>query len=329
MIFKNPELLLLVLLIPLLWFNRRRKTAGVRFSSGSFLEKLSGTFKIKTLRHIIILRMLILLLFIIALARPQKPITQNRIFKEGVDIVLNVDTSTSMEALDFSIAGKRYNRLYVVKKAVEDFITERVNDRIGLIAFAGRPYIVCPLTLDHNWLLSNLERVKIGMIEDGTAIGSSIAAAVNRLKSSTAKTKIIILLTDGRNNAGKISPLTAAEAARAMGVKIYTIGAGSIGAVPYPVRDAFGRQRIQYVEVDMDESSLAKIAEITHGRYFRATDTDSLKKIYEQINKLEKTPFKQPKFSRYEELYPVFLLLGLGLLALEQVITNTILIKLP
>jgi Mg-chelatase subunit ChlD len=218
-------------------------------------------------------------LLVIALARPQLPVTHQRIYKEGIDIILAVDTSTSMEALDFTIGNKRYNRLYVVKKVVEDFIAERPNDRIGMIAFAALPYVACPLTLDHSWLLNNLERVKIGMVEDGTAVGSSIVAALNRLKESSAKTKIIILLTDGRNNSGKISPLTAAEAARALGVKIYTIGAGSIGEVPYPVQDAFGRRGLQYVSIDIDESSLAKIAQITQGRYFRATDTDSLKRF--------------------------------------------------
>jgi len=177
--------------------------------------------------------------------------------------------------------------------------------------------------------LNNLERVKLGMVEDGTAVGSSIVAALNRLKESSAKTKIIILLTDGRNNSGKISPLTAAEAARALGVKIYTIGAGSIGEVPYPVQDAFGRRGLQYVSIDIDESSLAKIAQITQGRYFRATDTDSLKEIYRQINKMEKTPFKQPVYQRYEELYVSFALLALFLIVLEQVLANTAAVKIP
>lgn len=329
MIFKNPWVLVSIFAIGLLLLTYKTRQASVRFSTNSLLKKLPGSLKVRLMPHLILLRMLVLILCIIALARPQKPITQHRVFKEGVDIVMVLDTSTSMEALDFTIGNKRFNRLYVVKQVVEDFISERLNDRMGMVAFAGRPYVVCPLTLDHDWLLKNLERVEIGMVEDGTAIGSSIAAAVNRLRESKAKTKIIILLTDGRNNSGKISPLTAADAARALGIKIYTIGAGSIGEVPYPVRDTFGRIRLQYVEVDMDESSLAKIAEITNGKYFRATDTASLKKIYEQINKMETTPFKQPQYTRYEEKFDVLLFWALGLLCFEQILRQTVLLKIP
>ncbi len=329
MIFKNPWVLLLLGTVLLLCLEHKKNKASVRFSSKTLIKELPVSLSVKALKYFIVLRMIILSLFIIALARPRVPIVQERVFKEGVDIVLTLDTSTSMRALDFKIKGRRYNRLHVVKQVVERFIARRINDRIGMVAFAGRPYVVCPLTLDHNWLLANLERVEIGMVEDGTAIGSSIAAALNRLKSSQAKTKIIILLTDGRNNAGKISPLTAAEAARALGVKIYTIGAGSIGQVPYPVKDAFGRDRIQYVEVDMDESSLAKIADITSGKYFRATDTASLRKIYGRINSLETTPFKQPVYMRYEEKFSLFLLCAFVLLLIEQVLANTILRKIP
>lgn len=329
MIFKDAWILLFISAVGLLGFTYKIKQASLRFSTNTFLKQLPKSLKISLVPHLILLRMFVLVLCIIALARPQKPITHHRVFKEGVDIVLALDTSTSMEALDFIIGGKRYNRLHVVKQVVEDFISERVNDRVGMIAFAGRPYVVCPLTLDHDWLLTNMERVEIGMVEDGTAIGSSIAAAVNRLRDSKAKTKIIILLTDGRNNAGKISPLTAADAARALGIKIYTIGAGGIGKVPYPVRDAFGRVRLQYIEVDMDESSLAEIAKITNGKYFRATDTASLKKIYEQISQMETTPFKQPQYTRYEEQFDILLLWALGLLCLEQILRQTILLKIP
>ncbi|MCK4993558.1 MAG: VWA domain-containing protein [Candidatus Omnitrophica bacterium] len=329
MILKNPWVLLLLGLVLLLCLEHKKNKASVRFSSNTLIKGLPVSLRVKALKYFIALRMVILALFIIALARPQMPIAQERIFKEGVDIVLVLDTSTSMQALDFKIRGTRYNRLHVVKQVVERFIDERVNDRIGMVAFAGRPYIVCPLTLDHSWLLSNLDRVQIGMVEDGTAVGSSLAAALNRLRSSQAKTKIIILLTDGRNNAGKITPLTAADAARAMGVKIYTIGAGSIGQVPYPVKDAFGRDNIQYVEVDMDESSLAKIAEVTSGKYFRATDTASLRKVYETINALETTPFKQPIYRHYDEKYSLFLMCAFILLLIEQVLANTVLRKIP
>ncbi|MFH1061967.1 MAG: VWA domain-containing protein [Candidatus Omnitrophota bacterium] len=330
MIFRSPLFLILLFLLPMLWFFSRKSgnTPSLRFSSIDLI-KTKPTLKIRLLERLILLRILAIGFIIIALARPQLPIAHQRVYKKGIDIVLALDTSTSMNALDFQIKGKRYNRLYVVKQVVEDFISQRVNDRIGMIAFAGASYVVCPLSLDHNWLLTNLERVRIGMVEDGTAIGSSIMAALSRLKTSDAKTKIIILLTDGRNNAGKISPQTAAEAAKALGVKIYTIGAGSIGEVPYPGQDAFGREVLQYVEIDIDESSLAQIAKITEGKYFRATDTASLKEIYKQINKLETTPFKQPAYTQYDELFAAFLLWGIIIFVLEQLLANTILLKIP
>ncbi len=329
MIFKDPAIFIALLLVPLLLMRRRGKSATINFSSQALVKDLPSSLRLKLQKGLIYLRSAALILFICALARPQMPLVKNRVFKEGIDIVLVLDTSTSMRALDFKIKNKRYNRLHVVKQVVEDFIAGRNNDRMGMIAFAGRPYIVCPLTLDHNWLFANLERVTIGMIEDGTAIGSSIIAALNRLKHSTAKTKIIILLTDGRNNAGKISPLTAAEAAQALKVKIYTIGAASTGTVPYPARDLFGQTGYQYVEIDLDETSLKKIAEISQGKYFRATDTSSLKKIYAEIDRLEKTPFKQPVYQRYQELFAGFLIGGIILLILEQILAATLLMKVP
>ncbi|MBU1086840.1 MAG: VWA domain-containing protein [Candidatus Omnitrophica bacterium] len=330
MIFRSPLFLILLFFLPGFWLFARRSnnTASLRFSSIA-LAKNKPTLKVRLLENLIIFRLIAIGLIIIALARPQLPIAHQRVFKKGIDIVLALDTSTSMHALDFQIKGKRYNRLYVVKQVVEDFISQRENDRIGMIAFAANSYVVCPLTLDHTWLLTNLERVRIGMIEDGTAIGSSIMAALSRLKTSDAKTKIMILLTDGRNNAGKISPQTAAEAARALGVKIYTIGAGSIGEVPYPARDMFGRDTLQYMQIDIDESALAQIAQITGGKYFRATDTSSLKEIYKQINQLETTPFKQPMYTQYDELFAVFLLWAIVVFGLEQILANTLLIKIP
>jgi len=320
---------MLLLFLPLFFIKRYKQPAAIRFSSGALLSDAPQTYKTKLLKSMKFLRIIILSLFIIALARPQKPIIHQRIYKEGIDIALVLDTSTSMRAMDFKINNKRYDRLHVVKKVVVDFVANRVNDRIGMIAFAKDPYVVCPLTLDHNWLRGNLERVQIGMAQDGTAIGSSITAALNRLKNSKAESKIIILLTDGRNNVGKISPLTAAEAAHALGVKIYTIGAGSIGEVPFPVRDVFGRTSYQNVKIDIDESMLAKIAQISNGQYFRATDTESLKGIYAQIDKLEATPFEQPIYMRYEELFVMFLMWGFILLIIEQVLLNTILLKVP
>ncbi|MDD2703416.1 MAG: VWA domain-containing protein, partial [Candidatus Omnitrophica bacterium] len=195
--------------------------------------------------------------------------------------------------------------------------------------FASRAYTVCPLTLDYGWLLDNLERVKTGLVEDGTAVGSGIAASVNRLKDAGAKSKVVILLTDGRNNTGVISPLTAAEAAKALKVKVYTIGAGSKGPVPYPVRDFFGNTVYQPVEIDIDEDTLIKIADMTGAKYFRATDTESLRKIYKEINVLEKTVIEEKGYSEYNELFAVFLVPGLLVLLLDIVLANTILRKIP
>jgi Ca-activated chloride channel family protein len=221
------------------------------------------------------------------------------------------------------------NRIDIVKDAVRDFIKARSNDRIGLVTFAARAYTVCPLTLDYNWLLGNIDRIRAGMIEDGTAIGSGIASSLNRLKDTKAKSKVIVLLTDGRNNAGKISPLIAAEAASALKVKIYTIGAGSKGLVPYPVKDMFGRTVYQPVEADVDEATLTKIAEITGGKFFRATDAQSLKNIYKEIDQLEKSPIEYKGYLEYNEVFRSFRIPGLVFLLLEIVLTHTYFRKVP
>ena len=247
----------------------------------------------------------------------------------GFEIVIAIDVSGSMRALDFELDGKQVDRLTAVRSVVMDFVEARQGDRIGLLAFAGRPYLVSPLTLDHDWLLQNLERLQIGLVEDGTAIGSALAAGTNRLRDREAKSRIVILLTDGVNNAGKISPLMAAEAARALGLKAYTILAGTGGEVPIPVTDRFGRQRVVTARVDVDEGTLAEVAKLTGGRFFRATDTDSLAQIYEEIDAMEKTTAKLEKFERYRELYPWLVLAALGLLALELLLSETRLRRLP
>jgi Ca-activated chloride channel family protein len=212
---------------------------------------------------------------------------------------------------------------------VSEFIRGRQNDRMGIVAFAARAYTVCPLTLDYGWLLQNLERIKIGMIEDGTAIGSGIGSSLNRLKDTKAKGKVVILLTDGRNNAGKLAPLTAAEAARALGVKIYTIGVGTKGLAPYPIKDFFGNTVYQPIRIDIDEDTLIKIAAKTNAKYFRATDTESLRKIYEEIDRLEKTPIEEKGYLEYKELFGLFLIPGLILLFSEVILGNTVLRRLP
>jgi Ca-activated chloride channel family protein len=210
----------------------------------------------------------------------------------------------------------------VVKSVVAKFIKERPNDRIGLVAFAGRPYMVCPLTLDHDWLQQRLDSLQTGMIEDGTAVGSAIASAVNRLRNQDAKSRIMILLTDGMNNAGKVSPLTAAEAAETLGIKVYTIGAGTRGEAPMPVKDQFGRERLMRVKVNIDEETLARVAEITGAKYFRATDTRSLEQIYDEINGMEATTRTIKNFSRYRELFSWLIVGALALLGVELFISR-------
>jgi Ca-activated chloride channel family protein len=266
---------------------------------------------------------------IIALARPKVGLGKSRIRKEGIDIVLALDVSTSMLAEDFKSGGKRINRLEVVKQVTRDFISRRPNDRIGVVVFAGRPYILGPLTWDHNWIKSRINEIKPGDIEDGTAIGTALTNAVKRLRESRAKSKVVILLTDGNNNAGEIAPEAAADAAKELKVTVYTIGAGSQGLVPYPAIDAWGRKHYQMVEINLDEELLQKIAATTGGRYFRATDTESLKTIFERIDRMEKTRVEMAKYSEYKDLYPYFLFGALGMLLLEGILANTICRRLP
>jgi Ca-activated chloride channel family protein len=268
-------------------------------------------------------------LMIVGLARPQRTHSRTEVTANGIDIVLGLDISGSMQALDFTVDNYRVNRIAVVKSVVSKFIDERPDDRIGLIAFAAAPYIVSPLTLDHDWLRQNLERVNVGIGDDGTAIGSAIAAAVNHLRTTTAKSKVVILLTDGVNNSGKISPLAAAEAARALGVKVYTIGVGVRGKAPIPVRDEKGNIHVVMANVDVDEKTLQAVANETGGQFYRATDTDSLQKIYEQINRYEKTAQTVQKFERVEELYSWPLFPSLGLLAIGMILQQTRFRRLP
>jgi Ca-activated chloride channel family protein len=302
---------------------------GLKFSSGDLLGKPKASLKLRLSRNLVYLRPAAAVLLVLALARPQTPVADSKVQSEGIDIVLAIDCSTSMLAEDFRLGGERQNRLEVVKSVVKDFIMGRKNDRIGIVVFASRAYTVCPLTLDYGWLLDNLERVKTGLVEDGTAIGSGIATSLNRLRDSKAKSKVIILLTDGRNNTGDISPLTAAEAAKALKIKIYTIGAGSKGPVPYPVKDFFGNTVYQPVQIDIDEDTLIKIADMTGGRYFRATDTESLRKIYKEIDGLEKTAIEEKGYLEYNELFGMFAVAALLLLLAEIILSNTLLRKIP
>ncbi|MBI5666155.1 MAG: VWA domain-containing protein [Nitrospirae bacterium] len=331
MTFHNPWILILlpVTAAALLFSMKGTRQPALRFSTGALLSGLKSTLKLRMLKGIIIVRMLSLFLVIIALSRPQLMLQESKIETEGIDIVLAIDTSTSMLAEDFELKGKRENRLEVVKDVVDDFIKNRSSDRIGIVAFAGNAYSVAPLTLDYGWLTQNLERVRIGMIEDGTAIGSGLSSALNRLKDSEAKGKVVVLLTDGRNNAGNISPLTAADAARALNIKVYTIGAGTKGLAPYPAKDFFGNTVYRQVQIDIDEDTLKKIAEKTKALYYRATDTKSLRNIYGEIDKIEKTPIEEKGYTEYKELFHYFLIPGLVLLIMEVVLKNTWLRRIP
>lgn len=331
MIFHDFVFLILIPFVILagIYANKKAKSASVKFSSQELFVNIKPSFKVILSQNLYFVRILALVLVVIALSRPQIPLANSKVETEGIDIVLAVDSSTSMLAEDFKIVNKRLSRIDVVKDVVKDFIKARSNDRIGLIVFAARAYTASPLTLDHGWLIDNLERVQSGMVEDGTAIGSGIAASLNRLRESKAKSKIIILLTDGRNNTGNISPLTATEAARALKIKIYTIGAGSKGLVPYPARDFFGNKVYQQIQVDIDEETLAKIAESTNAKYFRATDTESLRNIYSEIDKMEKTKIEEKGYQEFNELFSWFLSAAVLFLLLEVVLNNTYLRRLP
>lgn len=327
----HPWVLLLLLLVPAVAFLRGKfgGTAGVSFSSTEALVRLGQHRRSRAGAFLAALSYFALTFFIIALARPQLGSEITRVQASGVDIMLLLDVSRSMLSEDFTIGASRANRIEVVKKVTEQFIRKRPNDRIGIIAFAGRPYLVSPLTLDHDWLIQNLDRIQIGLVEDGTAIGSAIASAANRLKDKEAKTKLIVLLTDGDNNAGKVMPLTAAEAAKALGIRIYTIGAGTQGEAPFPFTDPFGRTVYRNVPVEFNEKTIQEIAEITNGVAFRATDTRSLEKIFGEIDKLEKSKVEVEKIAQYRDLFPWFLMAGLACLGTEIVLSQTLWRRLP
>lgn len=329
--FVHPEFLWLLLLLPVLaiWKGRWGRPVAVRMPSTDDAISVGAKPRSKIGGFLAFFGLLAFALLIIAFARPRHGKGSTDIEASGIDIVLTLDVSGSMEALDFELEGKPVNRLEVVKNVVAKFVGQRPNDKLGMVAFAGRPYLVSPLTMDHDFLAKRLATVKMGQVEDGTAIGSAIASSVGHLRDSTAKSRIIILLTDGVNNAGAVNPLTAAEAAKALGIKIYTIGAGTRGDAPMPVQDAFGRTHLQTVKVEIDEDMMREVATATGGQYFRATDTNSLEKIYDSINQLEKTTRKLKKYQQYDELYLWFLVPGLGLLLLELCLTQTRFRRLP
>lgn len=330
-LFKDPVFFWLLLLLPLILLIDRSRRSGSSFifSSGDLLKDIKPTARVRLGRSLVILKITAAALIIIALARPQAILDSSKAVSEGVDIVLDIDTSTSMLAEDFMLGPKRINRFDLVREVVKDFIKKRKDDRIGMVAFAARAYTVCPLTTDYAWLNENLDRVRVGMIEDATAIGSAIASSINRLRSSKTKSKIIILLTDGVNNAGNISPLMAAEAAKALKIKIYTIAVGTKGLSPYPLKDFYGRTVYKNIPIEIDEESLKKIAEVTGGKYYLATDTEKLRKIYDEINRLEKSNIEHFGYREYNELFYFFLIPGIILLAIEIFLSNTVFLKVP
>lgn len=331
--FASPWLLSLLILVPFLaapyfWASRRTQPATMKHASASIVRDVSGSWRI-TLRPILsMLRLLAIALIIIALARPQIVQAKETISGEGVEIALALDISGSMASLDF----EPQNRLEAAKSVIGDFIASRQYDKIGLVIFSSEAFSLSPLTLDHNMLNRSLNDVQLASdlgLEDGTAIGLGIANAANMLMDSESESKVIILLTDGMNNAGEIDPLTAAEAAKALGVKVYTIGAARPGEVPVPVESMLGGTQIVYQESLLDEETLQQVAEITGGRYFRAENSQGLQSIYDEINDLEKSQVEVQIFNQYFELAALLLVPALIIILLELALRNTILRKLP
>lgn len=329
--FKTPLVLLLIpVLIGIFWFiYKQREGTSFKFSSISLVRHLGTTWRSRWSFLTWVLRAVVLVLLLVALAGPRKLLAQSKLTSEGIDIVLALDVSGSMSALDYVVDNHRISRLDIIKKTVESFIKQRSDDRLGLVVFGTQAYTVCPLTNDHEWLTENLRQIRLGVIQDTTAIGSGIATSLLRFKDSKAKSKVIVLLTDGVNNSGSIQPLDAAKMAKALGIKIYTIGAGTTGIVPFPVTDEFGNVHYEEAQFDLDEGTLQKIAQMTQGEYFRAADTQSLGRIYAEIDKLEKTKIEEKGYKQYEPLFWYYLEAALILLGLELILTNTVFLKLP
>lgn len=327
MIFANKEyLLLLLLILPyIVWYFMKRHTmySSLRLSETRSYLRAPKSFRTYLVHVPFLLRIIAFVLLVLILARPQYTDSWKDSETQGIDIMLAIDVSTSMLAEDL-----RPNRLEAAKAVATEFISGRTHDNIGLTIFAGEAFTQCPLTLDHTVLLNLLASVQCGILEDGTAVGMGIANAVSKLKDSKAISKIVILLTDGTNNIGDISPLTAAEIAQSLGIRVYTIGVGTNGMAPFPMPTAAGTQYVN-VPVEIDEATLQKIAEITGGDYYRATSTSKLKEVYQQIDKLEKTKMKVTSYSKREEAFVPFAALLLLVLLLECLLRLTVLKKIP
>jgi len=338
--FDQPLFLLLLLAIPAVAYLRgqRGPAAALVFSSTAVLRSLGKSSAARAGKILRTLLLLALAAFAIGMARPRLGKSLTQVQASGIDIMVVLDVSGSMLTKDFTIGGESATRIDAVREVTRKFIEGRPNDRIGMIAFAGRPYVVSPMTLDHDWLLQNLERVKTGLVEDGTAIGSGIAAAANRLNDKGSKSRAIVLLTDGENNAGKIPPNTAAEAVKAMNIRFYAVGAGINGVAPAPVfnnqngrplTDMRGNVLYQNQRVQFNEAGLREVTKIADGQFFRATDTKSLEQIFRDIDKMEKTTVTVKKYQQYRELFPAFIMAGCGLLIAQILLSQTRWKKLP
>ncbi|MBW6489613.1 MAG: VWA domain-containing protein [Lentimicrobium sp.] len=325
--FANPEMLYLLLLLPagIVWYWFKDPDSRPKFQVSNYDAFQIGKRSLKSyFIHLpFVLRSLAFILLIIALARPQSSSTRQNLSIEGIDILLAMDISGSMLAEDF-----KPNRLEAAKEVARDFILGRPSDRIGLVVFSGESFTQCPLTQDHPVLINLLKEIKSGMIEDGTAIGDGLATSVSRLKESSAVSKVIILLTDGENNRGFIDPISAAEIAKVFGLRVYTIGVGSIGTAPYPIQTPFGMQ-YQQMEVRIDEPLLREIADMTNGKYFRATNSAKLREIYTEIDQMEKSKIDVTEYRKKSEEFHPFAFLALILLLLDFILGISLLRRFP
>ncbi|MUP38986.1 VWA domain-containing protein [Labilibaculum sp. A4] len=325
--FANPEYFyLLILLIPLIaWYILKDKNAhaSIQVSTLKSFHSSAKTYKYYLRHALFVFRVLAIVFLVLAVARPQSSNSRRDVTTEGIDIVMSLDISSSMLARDFEP-----DRLEAAKEVAVNFISGREDDKIGLVIFSGESFTQCPLTTDHAVLINLFNDIQSGMIEDGTAIGLGLANAVNRLKDSKSKSKVVILLTDGVNNQGEIAPITAAELAKTFGIRVYTIGIGTMGMAPYPIQTAFGIS-MRNMPVKIDEEVLQQIADMTGGQYFRATDNNKLKAIYEQIDKLEKSKIEVKQYITKSEEYLIFALLAALFLLLEIALRNSILRNIP
>ncbi|MBN1300543.1 MAG: VWA domain-containing protein [Melioribacteraceae bacterium] len=325
--FKYPFVLYFLALLPVIvfwyWKKNKKNSPDITFSSLQVFDGVKSTLREKFVHLPVLLRVLALGLLIVALARPQSFTSGENVYTEGIDVAMLLDISGSMLAEDF-----KPNRLEAAKKVIDEFVAGRTSDKIGLVVFASESFTQCPLTIDYSVLRNLLSEIKSGMINDGTAIGTAIANGVNRLKDSEAKSKVIILLTDGVNNSGEIDPITAAQIAKTFGIRIYTVGVGTIGEAPYPFNTPFGK-RYQMVPVEIDENVLTQVAVITEGQYFRATDNEKLKEIYQEIDNLEKTRVEITSYRNASEKFYSWAGLGFVLLLFEFGLVRTWLRRLP